>query len=229
MLCALQAATVLLPRRPRGHSLRSSLAGLVVPALALGIGVLVLRVVAGGPHDLALLGAVATPVLAAARRRRAPVAAALWLVAWLVHGLVGQAAGVAVIALAAATVAEAAAAIAPAWSLALGLVVLCVVDVVLVWVTPQVGPASNALHAAPLPVAAGRPIPRLGDATFGSATMGWLDFAAAALLGVIAARRLRGALATGAAAGLWGLLLVVTATVPATVPALAGLMCARLG
>jgi hypothetical protein len=58
--------------------------------------------------------------------------------------------------------------------------------------------------------------------------MGWLDFAAAALLGVIAARRLRGALATGAAAGLWGLLLVVTATVPATVPALAGLMCARL-
>jgi hypothetical protein len=228
VLCALQATTVLLPRRPRGHSLRSSLVGLAVPALALGTGVLVLRLVAGGPHALALLGAVATPVLAAARPRRAPVAAALWLVAWLVHGLVGQAAGVMLIALAAATVAEAAAAIAPAWSLALGLVVLCLVDVVLVWATPQVGPASNALHAAPLPVAAGRPIPRLGDATFGSATMGWLDFAAAALLGVIAARRLRGALATGAAAGLWGLLLVVTATVPATVPALAGLMCARL-
>jgi hypothetical protein len=224
----MQAATVLLPRRPRRGSGRSGRLGVVVPPLALAAGVLVLRLVSGGPHALALLGAVATPALAAARPRRAPVALGLWLVAWLVHGLVGEAAGVALIGLAAATVAEAAAAIAPVSSLALGLVVLCVVDVVLVWGTPQVGPASNALHAAPLPIAAGRPIPRLGDATFGSATMGWLDFAAAALLGVIAARRLRGALATGAAAGVWGLLLVVTSTVPATVPVLTGLVCARL-
>src|SRR5581483_4338578 len=112
--------------------------------------------------------------------------------------------------------------------LAVGLVVLCVVDVVLVWGTPQVGPATTALHSAPLPTAAGRPIPRLGDATFGDATMGWLDFAAAGLLGAIAARRPRAAAVTGVAAGLWGLLLVVTSTVPATVPTLAGLFCARL-
>jgi len=226
----MQAATVLLPRqpRPRGAHGRAGWAGVALPALALGTGVLVLRIASGGPHALALLGAVATPVLAAARRRRAPAAVALWLVAWLVHGLVAEAAGVVLIGLAAATVAEAAAALAPAWSLALGLLVLCVVDIVLVWGTPQVGPASNALHAATLPIAAGRPIPRLGDATFGSATMGWLDFAAAALLGVVAAHRLRGALATGAAAGIWGLLLVATSTVPATVPVLAGLVCARL-
>jgi hypothetical protein len=224
----MQAATVLLPRRPRAGARRSGWLGVVAPALALGIGVVVLRVVAGGPHALALLGAVATPVLAAARWTRAPFAVGLWLVAWLVHGLVGEAAAVALIALAATTVAELVAAVAPVWSLAVGLVVLCVVDVVLVWATPQVGPASNALHAAPLPLAAGRPIPRLGDATFGSAMMGWLDFAAAALLGVIAARRVRGALVTGCAAGIWGLLLLVTSTVPATVPALAGLMCARL-
>ena len=224
----MQAATVLLPRPPRGPARRGGWIGVVAPPLALAAGVLILRIVAGGPHALALAGAVATPVLAAARWTRAPLVVALWVCAWLVHGLVGQAAAVALVGLAAATVAEAAAAVAPPWSLALGLVILCVVDIVLVWGTPQVGPASNALQAAPLPVAAGRPIPRLGDAVFGSAMMGWLDFAAAALLGVTAARRLRGALVLGVAAGLWGLLLLVTSTVPATVPALVGLACARL-
>ena len=223
----MQAATVILPRRGlRGG--RSGWVGLIAPAAALGIGIILLRLVAGGPHALALVGAVATPVLAAARWRRAPLAVALWLVAWLAHGLVAQAASVALIALAAATVAEVAAAVAPVWSLAAGLVVLGVVDVVLVWATPQVGPATTALHAAPLPSAAGHPIPRLGDATFGSATMGWLDFAAAALLGVGAARRVRAAVATGLAAGAWGLLLIVTSVVPATVPTLVGLIASRI-
>jgi hypothetical protein len=167
-------------------------------------------------------------VLAAARWRRAPLSVTLWLVAWLAHGLVAQAAAVTLIVLAAATVAEVAAVIAPAWSLAAGLVVLCVVDVVLVWATPQVGPATTALHRAPLPSAAGHPIPRLGDATFGSATMGWLDFAAAALLGIVVTRRVRAAVATGLAAGAWGLLLVVTSVVPATVPTLLGLVASRI-
>jgi hypothetical protein len=229
VLCAVQGATVLLPRRERRTGGRFGWLGVALPAAALGAGVLVLRAVGGGPHALALLGAVATPVLAAARWTRAPLAAGLWVCAWLAHGLVREAAGVALIALAAATVAELVARIAPAPTVELGLVLLCAVDVVLVWATPQVGPASTALHGAPLPTAAGRPIPRLGDATFGEATMGWLDFAAAALLGAIAARRVRAALVTGAAAGLWGLLLLATATVPATVPVLAGLLCARLG
>jgi hypothetical protein len=225
----MQAATVLLPRREPRAGGRFGWLGVVVPAAALGIGVLVLRAVAGGPHALALLGAVATPVLAAARWTRAPLAAGLWICAWLAHGLVHEAAGVALVALAATTVAELVSRIAPGGALALGLVVLCIVDVVLVWGTPQVGPASTALHAAPLPTAAGRPIPRLGDATFGGAMMGWLDFAAAALLGAIAAHRVRAAVVTGLAAGAWGLLLFTTATVPATVPVLAGLLCARLG
>jgi hypothetical protein len=217
----------MLPRRgPRRG--RLGWLGIGAPAAALGIGILILRVLAGGPHALALIAAVATPVLAAARPRRAPLAVALWLVAWLASGLVSQAASVVLIALAAATVAELAAAIAPPWSLAAGLVVLCIVDVILVWATPQVGPATTALHAAPLPSAAGHPIPRLGDATFGGATMGWLDFAAAALLGVVASLRLRAAVATGLAAGAWGLLLAVTATVPATVPTLVGLGASRM-
>jgi hypothetical protein len=223
----MQAATVMLPRRALRRG-RIGWLGLVAPAAALGIGVLLLRLLAGGPHALALVGAVATPMLAAARRRRALVAVALWLVAWLAHGLVAQGAAVALIALAAATVAEVAAALAPSWSLAAGLVALCVVDVVLVWGTPQVGPATTALHRAHLPSAAGHPIPRLGDATFGSATMGWLDFAAAALLGVVVARRVRTAVATGLAAGAWGLLLIATSVVPATVPTLVGLVASRI-
>jgi hypothetical protein len=223
----MQAAAVMLPRRGLRRG-RIGWLGLLAPAAALGLGILLLRLLAGGPHALALVGAVATPVLAAARWRRAPLSVTLWLVAWLAHGLVAQAAAVTLIVLAAATVAEVAAVIAPAWSLAAGLVVLCVVDVVLVWATPQVGPATTALHRAPLPSAAGHPIPRLGDATFGSATMGWLDFAAAALLGVVVTRRVRAAVATGLAAGAWGLLLVVTSVVPATVPTLLGLVTSRI-
>jgi hypothetical protein len=223
VLCAAQAATVLLPRRRLRRRGRLGWLGVVLPAAALAIGVVVLRAVSGGPHALALLGAVATPALAAAGPGRAPVAAGLWLVAWLGHGLLAQGAAVALVALAAATIAELCAALAPEWSLVVGLVVLVVLDVVLVWGTPQVEPASTALHQATLPSPAGHPIPALQDATFGSATMGWIDFAAAGVVGVVVSRRRRAAVATGLAAGLWGLLLAVTATVPATVPALVGL------
>lgn len=220
VLCAAQAAVVLAARRPAGDpSRRLLLVGIVGPAAALAGAVAVIRLVAGGPHALALAAAVATPALAAAGPRRLPLAAALWLVAWLAHGLLAQAAGVALIGLAAITVARLVARIAPDWSIALGLVALAAVDVVLVWGTRQVQPATTALHRAALPGG----IPHLQDATFGSATMGWLDLVAAALLGVVARARVRAAAVTGLAAGLWGLLLAITSTVPATVPVLAGL------
>jgi hypothetical protein len=216
---------VLLPRRSTG---RFGWLGVAVPALALGIGVLVLNIVAAGPRAIALLATVATPLLAAARPRRAPIVLALWLIAWLAHGIVAQGAAVALIALAAVTLAEVASMLAPAWSLASGLVVLAAVDVVLVWGTADVQPATTALHHAAVPAAAGHPLPRLQDATFGSATMGWLDLVAPALLGVVARERLRASVATGLAAGAWGLLLFVTPTIPATVPTLAGLVVGRL-
>ena len=228
MLCAVQAAVVLAPRRTHRRG-RLGWVWLVAPALALGAGIAVLRIVSGGPHTLALVAAVAAPMLAALRPRRAPAALALWLVAWLAHGIVAQAASVALIALATVSIAELAAMVAPAWSLAAGLVLLAAVDVALVWGASEVGPATTALHRAGVPSALGHPIPRLQDATFGSATMGWLDLAAPALLGVVAgAKRLRAAVVTGLAAGAWGLLLLVTSTVPATVPTLAGLLAARL-
>jgi hypothetical protein len=226
-LCAAQAATIAGTRadRSRDQVARRGWLGLALPALALAAGIGIVRGVSGGPQALALFGAVATPALAAAGPWRAPVSLALWLVAWLAHGLVAQAAAVALIALAAARVATFAARLAPAWSLELGLVALVVLDVVLVWGTPQAGPATTALHRAALPT-----IPRLQDATFGSATMGWLDFLAPALAGVVIVRaRVVAAVATGLAAGAWGVLLAVTSTVPATVPVLAALPFARCG
>jgi len=227
VLCAVQAATVLLPRRKhaRGRArARFGWLGVAAPAAALATGIVVLRVFAGGPHALALLAAVATPALAAARTPL--TAGALWLAAWLANGLAAQAASVALIALAAVMIAELAAAIAPEWSLVVGLVVLAVVDVVLVWGTAQVQPATTALHGATV----GHGIPELQDATFGGATMGWFDLVAPALLGVVVAHgRLRAAVVTGLAAGAWGLLLLATPTIPATVPVLAGLLAGRTG
>ena len=194
---------------------------MLAPAAALALGVAILRLFAGGPHALTLLAAIATPALALLRT---PAAVALWLVAWLAHGMVAQLASIALIALAAAALAELAARVASARVLSVGLVLLAALDVVLVWGTPQVEPASRALHASHL----GHGIPPLQDATFWHATMGWLDLVAPALLGVAVARRLRAAAATGIAAGAWGLLLLVTSTLPATVPVLAGMLCASV-
>jgi hypothetical protein len=233
VLCAAQAATVAAPA-PQARRQGRVAVGLLVPACLLGAGVLVLDFVSGGPHALALLATFGTPALAAAGgilRGSArwwlwpPVAAALWIAAWLADGLVRDAAGVALIAAACLAAASAAAAVAPAWSIRAGLVALAVLDVVLVWGTTGVNQATTALESVALPHAAGAQLPTLQQATFGSALMGWLDLLAPALLGVVVARRskLAAAAVTGVAAGLWGLLLFTTSEVAATVPVLAGL------
>jgi hypothetical protein len=205
-----------------------------VPAALLAAGLAIIDLVPRGPHALALLATFGTPVLAAAGglfRGSArwwlwpPAAAGLWVAAWLASGLVRDAASVALIAGACLAAASAAAVVAPAWSIRAGLVALAALDVVLVWGTTGVQEATNALQAVALPHAAGTPLPSLQQATFGSAVMGWLDLLAPALLGVVVAGRLKlgAAAVTGAAAGLWGLLLIVTSEVAATVPVLAGL------
>jgi hypothetical protein len=205
-----------------------------VPAALLAGGVAIIDLVPQGPHALALLATFGTPLLAAAGglfRGSArwwlwpPVAAGLWLAAWLASGLVRDAAGVALIAGACVAAASAAAAVAPAWSIRAGLVVLAALDVVFVWGTTSVQEATNTLEHVQVPHAAGMSLPSLQQATFGSALMGWLDLLAPALLGVVVTgrRKLGAAAVTGLAAGLWGLLLLVTSEVAATVPVLAGL------
>jgi hypothetical protein len=61
-----QAAIVLVPRKATARG-RFGWAAVALPAVALGVGIVVLRVVAGGPHALALLAAVAAPAPPAAR------------------------------------------------------------------------------------------------------------------------------------------------------------------
>jgi hypothetical protein len=200
----------------------------------LAAGVAIINFVPQGPHALTLLATFGTPVLAAAGGLFLgsrhwwlwpPAAVGLWLVAWLAGGLVQDAAGLVLIAGACLAAASAVAMVAPAWSISVGLVALAILDVILVWGTTGVKEATNTLEAVPLPQAAGMPLPSLQQAIFGSALMGWLDLLAPALLGVVVAgrRKLGAAVVTGVAAGLFGLLLLVTSMVAATVPVLAGL------
>jgi hypothetical protein len=204
--------------------------------MLLGAGVLIIDLVPQGPRALALIATFGTPLLAAAggifrgssRWWLWPAAAVgLWLAAWLAGGLVRDAAGITLIALACLAAASAAAIVAPAWSIRAGLVALAALDIVLVWGTPSVQQASNTLETTPVPHAAGMSLPSLQQATFGSALMGWLDLVAPALLGVVVAgrRKTAGAAIVGVAAYLWGYLLFTHTTneVAATVPVLAGL------
>jgi hypothetical protein len=238
VLCAAQAATVAAPSR-QARPVGRSWVWLAVPAVLLGAGVLIINTVPQGPHWLARLATFGTPLLAATygffRGSRIwwlwpPVAVGLWLAAWLASGLVQNAAGLALIALACLAAASAIAMVAPAWSIRVGLVVLAALDIVLVWATPSVTNAQNTLEGVQSPIAAGTPLPSLQQATFGGALMGWLDLLAPALLGVVVAGRtkLGAAVVTGLAAGLWGLLFYVTSEVAATVPVLAGLAYAAV-
>lgn len=224
---------VALPSRPAtGRS--PSAVWLLVPAALLASGVGILDFVSGGPRALALLATFGTPVLAAAGGvlggwRRwwlwPPLAAGLWIAAWLAAGLVRDGAGLALVALACVAAASAVGRLAPAASIRAGLVALAVLDCVLVWGTTSVQRSTNALEGVTLPHAAGAALPSLQQATFGGALMGWLDVLAPALLGVVVAGRTKygAAIATGLAGGVWGLLFFVTPQVAATVPVLAGL------
>jgi hypothetical protein len=207
----------------------------VIPAAALVAGVIVAQV-GGGADFLTALAAVATPLLAAgagwARGWRLPWLPALcvpplYAVAWLrPDAWATDLAGVALIGGACLAVTGLVAGVAPRSWLTAGLVLLVVLDVILVWGNRQVEPTMNALQAA-APPTIGRPLPELQQVDFGSATMGWLDLAAPALLGLLVQRQTAAAVATGVAAGLWGLLLFVTSPIAATPPVLVGLVAGR--
>jgi hypothetical protein len=235
VLVAVQAALVAAPGRPR--RLRGSrLLGLAIPAAALVAGVVIAQL-AGGADFLTALAAVATPLLAAgagwARRWSLPwlptlCVPPLYALAWLRPDTLGaDAAGIVLIAGACLAITGLVAGLAPPSWLTAGLVLLVVLDAILVWGDRQVEPTMTALQAAVPPAPAGKPLPELQQIDFGSATMGWLDFAAPALLGLLVRRRLRAAVTTGLAAALWGLLLFVTSPIAATPPVLAGLVAGR--
>jgi hypothetical protein len=212
----------------------------VLPAAALAGGVAIVRGLSGGADALTALAVVAAPVLAAACplvwRWRLPwlgpaAAAALFLTAWRVDGLVGQAAGTLIVAGACLTLAGLVATLAPRPAVAIGLVLLAGLDVYLVFGNPQVAPTTLALHVAQpprlgLPPGA-PPLPSLQDARLGGAMMGWLDLLAPALLATVAAGsprvRLAAAAATTVAGLAFALLFEVAPLLPATVPVLAGL------
>jgi hypothetical protein len=187
----------------------------------------------GGADFLTTLAAVATPILAAAAgwargwpHPWLPAVAVLplYALAWLrPDSLDGQAAGLALIACACLAVTGVVAALAPRSWLVVGLILLVVLDCILVWGDRSVGPAMNTLAHATLP-SVGRPLPSLQQAVLGDATMGWLDFAAPALLGLLVARRMSAAAATAVAGWAWGLLLIATSPIAATPPVLAGLL-----
>src|SRR4051812_8214795 len=231
LLVAVQAALVLAPGRPRRLASSRAL-GLVIPAAAMAVGV-ALASSTGGADFLTALAAVATPILAAgagwARGWSRPWLAAvavpgLYVLAWLSPDTIaGQGAGVVLICGACLAVTGVVAALAPQSWLVVGLVLLVVFDCVLVWGDRSVGPAMNTLQHS-VPPSLGRPLPSLQQAVLGDATMGWLDFAAPALLGLLVARRASAAAATAVAGWLWGLLLITTSPIAATPPVLAGLL-----
>ena len=231
MLVVAQAALVLAPGRPR-QLWSSRILGLAIPAVALVVGVVVAQV-SGGADFLAALAAFATPVLAAAagwargwHLEWVPVLVVppLYALAWLrPDTLDGDAARLLLIAGACLAVTGIVGSLAPRPWLVAGLVFLVVLDVVLVWGDRQVEPTMNALQAASPPTI-GRELPSLQQIEFGDASMGWLDFAAPALLGLLVARRLLASLATGLTAGAWALLLLATSPIAATPPVLAGLV-----
>jgi hypothetical protein len=239
-LCLLQGAVALAPGRTRRLG-SSAVFGILLPAGALALGVAIVRVGTGGADFLAALATAAAPLLSGAlgplRGWRygwwtVPAAAGLYAVAWFApHGDLGtQAAGALLVAGACLALATGIRALAGERWIAVGLVGLVCLDVILVWITPQVGPTTTTLHAAappappvPVHVLHTHPLPRLQDVTFGSALMGWLDLLAPALLGTIVRHRAAAAAALTVAALLFGLLLYVTDPIPATVPVLVGL------
>ncbi len=236
VLCALQGALVAMGWRDERRLFRARSLGLIIPVGALGAGILL--IVAGDPSRTALarLATFGTPIAAAlvgvVALWRRPITGLLlspilFAVAWRADGLIRDAAGIALIALAAVCIAAVIASLTTKRALVVGLIVLAVVDSILVFGGHVTQPTAD-LHAVAPPEAGGSPLPSLQDATFGGALMGWLDLLAPACAGMLFAyadrARWAAATATTAAALLWGLLLAVTAPIPGTVPVLAAVI-----
>ena len=228
VLCAVQATAVLGPRpSPVVAALRAHRALGLIPLAAIGGVVVAIGAQPSLAQDATDLAAIATPIAALAGlvafrdriRVLALAAPAAYLVAWKGHGPIADIAVDLLIVGACASLAWLTGIVAPRAALAVGIVVATIVDVYQVLVAEDVQVVAQALHAA-APVAR---LPRLQEALYDGATMGWGDVYLAALLGVVAASApLVDRFLAAAATFLGGLVLgfgfVLVDTLPATVP-----------
>jgi hypothetical protein len=224
-----QAVVILLPR-PAPRVVPRRLASrwwAIVPPASIAVVVALVGVAAASADALTYLALVAVPPLAAlalaalVQRASPPLALAvipLFAVAWGLSGsLAGEAAGLALSALACVTLGWVLATIVPPRWLRLGVYAMAAVDAALVAADLLQGPSSVLVAAAPA-----ADLPRLQAAYFGSATMGFGDLFVAATVGALLAARRRhqveAALLAVILGWLFDLLFFAVDLLPATVP-----------
>jgi hypothetical protein len=230
VLSLLQAATVYLAGTLPALAGLSGRAWAAVPA-----GSLVVFAVAAGvfarpsAQALTYLALVCVPVLAAgcvgficpgARIYAIALVPLLFVLAWTDRNqLAGEGAACLLSAFSCATLGTLLAAVTPPRWLAAGIILMAVIDSALV-LSNLLGAPNEALNAAH-PVAS---LPRLQDANFGSAVIGYGDLFAAGSLGGLLARggapsaRLEATVLLGALALGFDLLFLLVDELPATVP-----------
>jgi hypothetical protein len=228
-LLAAQATTVALPAAPRIRLLERLRSGwwALVPLGSIVVVIFGIQAASQSAHALTYLALIAVPPLAAlalgglvrgARPAYAFAVLPLFAIAWADrHGLVGEACGIALSALACVTLGVLLAQVAPLSWLKIGIVLMSIGDTILV-IAQQLQAPNNVLNAA----APGLGLPQLQRALFGSAVMGFGDLFIAAVFGAVLAaegRRQAGpARLTFLIAGLFDLLFFAVNLLPATVP-----------
>jgi hypothetical protein len=237
VLSLAQAAIVTLPRVPRPvedrlasvRRLRGRRWALVPPLSVIVFAIVVGAAERASAQGLTYLALVAVPALAAlalgwltpgARPRRALLVLALFALAWGLRGaLVGEAAALALSALSCVALGVLLASVTPPRWLGAGIVAMAIADTALV-VSDQLQKPNSALNAAH--PAAG--LPRLQDAVFGSAVIGYGDLFVAGALGALLivwvgrAQQARGAVLAAGFALAFDLLFFAVDELPATVP-----------
>jgi hypothetical protein len=232
-----QAAIVALPRVPRAvedrlttvRRLRGRRWALVPPLSVIVFAIVVGAAERASAQGLTYLALVAVPALAAlalgwltpgARPRHALLVVALFALAWgLRGGLIGEGAALALSALSCVALGVLLASVTPPRWLGAGIVAMAIADTALV-VSHQLQKPNSALNAAH--PAAG--LPRLQDAVFGSAVIGYGDLFVAGALGALLivwvgrAQQARGAVLAAGLALAFDLLFFAVDELPATVP-----------
>jgi hypothetical protein len=234
-LCAAQGLTVAAPAPQRIRFLQKleSRWWALVPVASIVGTVVAIRAASATANGLTYLALVTTPPLAAfalsfamrvSRPRLGLIVIPLFALAWGFRGtLIGDAAGVALIACACVTLATLLRATTPVRYLEAGLLLMAAADTALV-VAQLLQAPNNALNAA----VPGAGLPQFQRASFGDAVMGYGDLFVAALLGAILAgdpaRQVRAAWLTTLFALCFGTLFLFVDNLPATVPVAAAML-----